>query len=99
MNTIIEVSELWVPFLAALIPGLVAFATAPTSGNRKRALLAFAASGGIAVLEQLIDGAVSVEGLLSTFLIAFVSQFTAYQAAWKPIIDANSRIAPNVALI
>lgn len=96
MNELIVLPEIWVGVIAFLIPLATALSTKYAGSTAKKALVAGALVIAVAVLEQATADAFTWEGLLTTALIAGITQVTAYVGFWKPIVDVNARALPEV---
>ena len=95
MGSTIVLPDLWVPVLAPVIVILTALIAQSEASNGVRQLIAIVLSAGIAVLEQLTSAPeFTIEGLLSTFVVAFLTQLGAYLGT-KRIIDVNSSVVPS----
>ena len=98
MDSVIILPDLWVPVVSPLIVILTALLVRAEGSHGVRQIVALVLSAGIAVLEQITSAPeFTIEGLLSTFIVAFLSQLGVYLGT-KRVIDVNSRIAPTVGI-
>lgn len=95
---ILQVPELWIAAVAAIIPLLTALAVRKEGTNATRALIAVAASATLAVVETAIGDGATVEGYLSTFVTVLITQLVSYSAVLAPLFRINETVFPTVGI-
>ncbi|MBT8213345.1 MAG: hypothetical protein KJN71_09380 [Acidimicrobiia bacterium] len=99
MDSVIVLPDVWVPVVAAFIPLLTAFAVKREGSNAMRALFAAIAVVVLSVVEQITANDFTLEGLVSTGLIAAVTQATWYVTVYKPLLNVNERAPDTVSFL
>lgn len=99
MNELIVLPDVWVPVVAAFIPLLTAFAVKREGSSATRALVAAVAVVILAVVEQITANDFTLEGLVSTGLIAAITQATWYLTIFKPLFNVNERAPDTVSFL
>jgi TctA family transporter len=88
----------WASIVALFVPVLTAVVTRYRDSNRApQAIIAFTASGVLAVVQMLLDDMPndSLLSILSGFLAVFIPMLASYIGFWQPVLDVNRKVAPD----
>lgn len=100
MDSVIVLPDVWVVVVSAFIPLFTSLSVKQEGANSVRALVAAVAVIVLTLVEQItVADGFTLAGLLSTGLVAAVTQATWYVTVYKPIFNINDRAPDTVSFL